>query len=147
MHAARFIGPLPTTLAKRKSATCSISRACSVAAGIGHRGSQLLQVGLLHAVASPVAVREAVERRHRLARDAALDRHDQLRAIELGGAQVRAVRHLAVHLAAVGRPPVTRLAVSLLPVDPQARRNVLRRRNRSGLRARRRGSNRTKRQD
>src|SRR5262249_30654893 len=35
MHLARSIGPFPTTFANRKSATCSISRTCSVAGGSG----------------------------------------------------------------------------------------------------------------
>jgi hypothetical protein len=112
---------------------------------IGHRGAELLQVSLLHPIASAIAVCETIEGGHRLAGYAAFDRHDQLGAIQLRRAQVGAVRHLAVHLAAVGSPPVTRLAVGLLPVDPQACGDVFWRRRR--LRARRRGSEDARRTD
>src|SRR4030095_5603335 len=53
-------------------------------------GSQFLEVSLLHPVATAVAIRETVERRHSLAGDAALDRHDQFLAIELGDTKVGA---------------------------------------------------------
>ena len=65
---------------------------------------------------------------HGFAGNPALDGHDQFVAIQLRGAQVGAIGHLAVHLAAVGCPAVTRLAVGFLFVDPQAGGDVVRRR-------------------
>jgi hypothetical protein len=67
-----------------------------------------------HAVAAAVAVGKAIERGHRLARHAALDRDDQLLAIELRRPQIGAVRHLRIHLAAVRRPAMARLAIALV---------------------------------
>ena len=83
-----------------------------------------LQVGLLEAVAAAVAVGELVERRHAGARPPAFDGHDQGLAVERGLAQVGAVRHLAVHLAAVAGPAVTGLAIALLLEQPHAVRDV-----------------------
>jgi hypothetical protein len=65
-------------------------------------------------------VGELVEGRHASSGPPALDRHDQITAVELGLAQIRAVGHLAVHLAAVARPAMARLAISLLQEESHA---------------------------
>ena len=100
---------------------------------IGQRGVHALQVGLFEVVAAAVRVGELVEGRHHLARHAALDREDQFGAIELRRPQVGAIGHLAVHFAAIGRPPVTRLAISFLLEQPPAFREIARIGPRAGL--------------
>src|SRR5947208_16260589 len=66
------------------------------------------------------AVGEPVEGGHAPPGAPALDRRDHIAALELGLAQVRAVGHLVVHLAAVRGPAVARLAISLLQENPHA---------------------------
>src|SRR5580704_8174831 len=68
---------------------------------IGHARRKRLELFLLHAVATPVAVGELVESRHARAWPSALDRHRQTVAIELRLAQVGAIRHLVIRLAAI----------------------------------------------
>ena len=81
---------------------------------VGQRQLPRPQVRLLQPVAAPVAIGEAVERRHAGAGAAALDRGDQIVTAELGLAQVGAIGHLAVHFLAVAGPAVTGLAIALL---------------------------------
>jgi len=100
MHLARFIGPLPMILAKRKSASSSTSRGWRAAGGSGRAKPR--------------------EGGHAPPRAPALDRDDQIAAFELGLAEIRAVGHLVVHLAAVACPAVARLAISLLQEKPHA---------------------------
>src|SRR5258708_5669408 len=85
---------------------------------IRHALAGLSQIGLLEAVAAAVAVGELVERRHAGSGQAAFDGHDQGGAVEAGFAQIGAVRHLRIHLAAVAGPAVAGLAVALLPEPP-----------------------------
>src|SRR5262249_61672227 len=56
----------------------------------------------------------------------ALDRLRQPRPIESRFAQVGTVRHLAVHLAAVGRPAMARLTVAFLQIQPHPLGDVTR---------------------
>src|SRR5882672_5988516 len=91
---------------------------------IRHALADLSQIGLLEAVAAAVAVCELVERRHAGSGQAAFDGHDQGGAVEAGFAQIGAVRHLRIHLAAVAGPAMAGLAVALLPKQTGALGNV-----------------------
>src|SRR5436309_2495346 len=91
---------------------------------IGHACRVRLQVGFLLAIASPIGISKLVESRHLGIEAAAFDRRHQSRAIELGVAQVRAIRHLAVGFPAITRPAMTRLAIAFLLVKPHPIRNV-----------------------
>src|SRR5262249_5642866 len=99
---------------------------------VGHAVAGLPQIGLLEAVATAVAIGELVERRHAGAGQAAFDGHDQGGAVEAGFAQIGAVRHLRIHLAAVAGPAMAGLAVALLPEQTGALGNVARVRGLSG---------------
>ena len=116
---------------RRGSRRPSRSRAAAASPrGSGSARPFFFRSACCHVVAAAVAVGEPVERRHAAPGPAALDGDDDAGAAEPRRPQVRAVRHLRVHLAAVGRPAVARLAVRLLPVDPHAFRDILRVRGR-----------------
>src|SRR6185295_17444473 len=93
---------------------------------IGHLETARAQVGLLEAEAASVTVGQAIEGRHAGAGPAAFDGLDQNLAVERDLPQVRPVGHLAVHLAAIGRPAMTGLAVALLQKELAAGGDVLR---------------------
>src|SRR5215475_15589519 len=80
---------------------------------VRHPLSRRSQIGLLEPVASTIAIREPVEGRHATSWPSAFDDHDQVLPIELRLSQVGAIRHLGVHLAAIARPAMARLAVGL----------------------------------
>ena len=120
MHLARSIGPLPIDLGEQEvGEQLDLSR-LERRRGIGQLQPEPLQIRHLHVGAAAVAVGEPVERRHALAGPSALDGADDAVAIEPGRAQVGPVGHLAVHLAAIAGPAVTRLTVALLPENPHA---------------------------
>src|SRR6266700_1102384 len=91
---------------------------------VRHHKASRHQISLLEAVAAPIAVAQAVECRHAGPGPATLDGRNQVFALELGLAQIRAIGHLVVHLAAITGPAVAGLAISLLPVELAASRNV-----------------------
>ena len=139
MQAARSSGPRPMTFANRKSASRSILARLQRGGRVGQLEALPPQVGLRPPQAAVVAVGEAVEGGHAAGPGrAALDHEDELLAAEPALAQIGPVRHLVVHLAAVARPAVARLAVRLLAVDPHARADAglgrLRLRQRGGAR-------------
>ena len=109
-----------------KSARSSISRCWRVDGGSGMRVGYAFKIRLLFSVAASIAVSELVESGHLRIQLSAFDHRDQAVAIQLGLAQIRAIRHLIVGLAAVARPSVTGLAVSFLLIEPHAIRKVRR---------------------
>ena len=126
-HWARVMSPFPTTLASRKSTSNPTSFGCKVDGGSREFEAARLQIGQLQATAPPVAVGEFVEGRHPGAGPAAFDSHRQGLAVDGQRAQVGAVRHLVVHLAAVARPAVTCLTIAFLHEDAHAFCDILRR--------------------
>src|SRR6267142_538994 len=92
---------------------------------VGHLETARAQIGKLEAETAPVAISEAIESRHAGAGPAAFDGHDQNLAVERDFPQVRPVRHLAVHLAAIARPAVAGLTVALLQEQLAARRDIV----------------------
>src|SRR5262249_12733556 len=83
----------------------------------------------------PVAVGQAIKGRHAGAGSTAFDGLDNNLAVERNLAQVRPIRHLAVHFAAIARPAMAGLAVGLLQEQLATRGDVLR-----GLRERARAA-------
>src|SRR6516165_9520426 len=91
---------------------------------VGHGQTSRSEIGLPETVAAPVAVTETVERRHAGPGTATFDGRNQVFAVKLGLAQIRAIGHLVIHLSAVTGPTVARLAICLLPEELATRRNI-----------------------